>query len=153
MVNRVAVKIKQLSNFDPSLPLPDYQTLGSAGADIRACLPASSQAIAPYQRVAIPTGLAMEIPLGFELQLRPRSGLALNSPLFLCNSPGTIDSDYRGEVKILMANLSDSDFVIEHGERIAQIILSPITQASFELADTLTATSRQAGGFGSTGRK
>ena len=155
MVQRVAVKIKKLAHFDEALSLPRYETLGSAGADIRACLPdqQTSLILGPSERVLIPTGLAMEIPLGFEIQVRPRSGLALKTPLFLCNSPGTIDSDYRGEVKILMGNLSARPYAVRHGERIAQILLAPITQAVFELTDELNPTERGTGGFGSTGIK
>ena len=102
------LKIKKLENFDPDFPLPAYQTPGSAGADLQACLPEKKPlTINPAERVLIPTGLAMEIPVGYEVQIRPRSGLSLKTPLFLCNSPGTIDSDYRGELKIIMGNLSE----------------------------------------------
>ena len=154
MARPVVVKIKRLDHFDPAFPLPHYHTIGSAGADVRACLngPGNALSIGPGHRVLVPTGLAMEIPLGFEVQVRPRSGLALKTPLFLCNSPGTIDSDYRGELKIILGNLSDQCHIIEHGERIAQIVLAPVVQAVFEPVGELSPTPRGDGGFGSTGR-
>jgi dUTP pyrophosphatase len=146
------VKIKVLDNFDQSLALPQYVTEGAAGADIRACLPCRDQLIIrPGERVLIPTGLSFEIPVGFEIQVRPRSGLSLKTHLLVVNSPGTIDSDYRGEVKIIMGNLGDKDEVINHGDRVAQIVLAPIVQAKFQVGHELTSTSRGAGGFGSTG--
>ena len=147
-----SVKVKTLEHFDPALPLPRYQTPGSAGADVSVCLPCRKQLIIPAgERVLIPTGLALEIPQGYELQVRPRSGLSLKTPLFLCNSPGTIDSDYRGELQIIMGNLSDTPYTILHGERIAQIIVAPVVQASFELAGELSTTQRETQGFGHTG--
>ena len=153
MPSLIAVKVKKLAHFDETLSLPSYETLGSAGADIRVCLPQRDFfTLGPGQRAAIPTGLAMEIPWGFEIQVRPRSGLALKTSLFLCNSPGTIDSDYRGEIKILVGNLSSDSYRIEHGERIAQILLSPVIQASFQLTDEISPTLRGSGGLGSTGR-
>jgi dUTP pyrophosphatase len=107
--------------------------------------------IAPMQRVLIPTGLSFEIPPGYEVQIRPRSGLSLKTPLLVVNSPGTIDSDYRGELKIILGNFSNESFKINHGDRVAQMVLAPITQAEFIRVDNLSETARGVGGFGSTG--
>lgn len=148
------IKIKKLANFDESLPLPNYETKEAAGADIRASLPVErSMSIAPGQRVLVPTGLSFEIPSGYEVQIRPRSGLSLKTNLLVVNSPGTIDSDYRGEVKIILGNFGEREEIIEHGDRIAQMVLSPVVQANFEVVQDLSETSRGAGGFGSTGKK
>ncbi len=148
------VKIKKLEHYDFDLPLPAYETLLAAGADIRANLGKGEKMIlSPGQRTLIPTGLSFEIPAGFEVQVRPRSGLSLKTGLLVVNSPGTIDADYRGEVKIIMGNLGSANEEIAHGDRIAQIVLSPIIQAHFEVVETLSETARGAGGFGSTGKK
>ncbi|WP_127715991.1 dUTP diphosphatase [Halobacteriovorax sp. HLS] len=152
MVNKVGVKILKLDNFDDSLALPSYETEGAAGADLRACLgKGESLEIAAGARVLVPTGLSYEIPVGYEIQVRPRSGLSLKTNLLIVNSPGTIDSDYRGELKVIIGNFGNEDAVINHGDRIAQMVLAPVTQASFELSDKLSETQRGAGGFGSTG--
>jgi dUTP pyrophosphatase len=152
-----SVKLKLLENFDSNLALPRYETEEAAGADIRANLPVelrnSGMVIAPGARELVPTGLAMEIPRGFEVQVRPRSGLSLKTPLLVVNSPGTIDSDYRGEVNIILGNFGNEPFVIKHGERLAQLVLAPVIQASFETVQTLGETDRGEGGFGSTGRR
>jgi dUTP pyrophosphatase len=146
------VKVKTLDHFDPSFELPFYATDGAAGADIRACVPEKkSLTIRPGERVLVPTGLCFEIPLGFEIQVRPRSGLSLKSALLIVNSPGTIDCDYRGEVNIIVGNFGEKDFIIEHGLRIAQLVLAPVTQARFIRSDSLGDTQRGAGGIGSTG--
>jgi len=134
-----------------SLPLPAYQTDLSAGVDLQAALPDGPLTLAPLQRAAVPTGLFMAMPPGVEAQVRPRSGLALKQGLTVANAPGTIDADYRGEIKVLLINLGTEAFTIEHGMRIAQMIFSPVLKASFELADALEDTTRGAGGFGSTG--
>lgn len=151
------VKLKKLDHFDEQFEIPAYETDMAAGADIRACLPEGSVGktltIQPGQRTLVPTGLAMEIPIGFEIQIRPRSGLSLKTDLLVVNSPGTIDADYRGEVKIILGNFGNSPVVIEHGQRIAQMVLAPITQAQFVWANELTPTERGLGGFGSTGSK
>src|SRR5690606_15094366 len=148
------VKVKTLDHFDPGFELPFYATEGAAGADIRASLPEKkSLIIKPGERVLVPTGLAMEIPLGYEVQVRPRSGLSLKSPLLLVNAPGTIDCDYRGEVNIIVGNFGKEDYVIEHGLRIAQLVLAPVTQAKYITATELGDTQRGSGGFGSTGTK
>jgi dUTP pyrophosphatase len=148
------VKIKTLPHFDSSFELPFYATEGAAGADVRVSTPEKkSIVIKPGERVLIPTGICMEIPLGFEVQVRPRSGLSLKSPLLIVNSPGTIDCDYRGEVNVIIGNFGREDYVIEHGLRIAQLVLCPVIQAKFVLTDKMSDTSRGEGGFGSTGKK
>ena len=132
-------------------PLPAYETIGSAGMDLRANL-AAPLIIKPMERILVPTGLFLEIPLGFEGQVRPRSGLAIKYGLSLINCVGTIDSDYRGEVKIPMINLGTEPFTIEHGERIAQLVLAKHGIVEWEVQDTLNDTERGVGGFGSTGK-
>ncbi|MEP2892412.1 dUTP diphosphatase [Tateyamaria sp.] len=152
-MDQVALRIKRLAGADMSVPLPRYETAGAAGADIRANLPEGvTVSIAPGARALIPTGVAMAVPLGFEVQVRPRSGLALKNGVTLVNSPGTIDSDYRGEVGVIVLNTSDVAFEVSHGMRVAQIVLAPVVQAVFEEVDTMDETERGAGGFGSTGR-
>ena len=138
---------------DQAVPLPAYETAGAAGADIRANLPgARAITLAPGARALIPTGLRAEIPDGYEIQVRPRSGLALKHGVTVLNTPGTIDSDYRGPLGVILLNTGDTAFDIGHGDRIAQLVVAPVTQARFELAQSLSATDRGAGGFGSTGR-
>lgn len=151
----ITVKVKKLDHYDASFPLPSYETAGAAGADVRASLGVGEKLkIAPGERVLVPTGLSMEIPPGYEVQVRPRSGLSFKTGLMVLNSPGTIDSDYRGEVKIILGNLGKNDEIISHGDRVAQLVLAPVTQALFsESMEELSATARGAGGFGSTGRK
>jgi dUTP pyrophosphatase len=129
---------------------PEYASEGAAGADLRAFLP-DDLVIAPGGRIAVPTGLFMEIPSGWEAQVRPRSGLALKSGIGCLNSPGTIDSDYRGEVRVILVNHSDSAYTVKNGDRIAQLVLSRTWRAHFAQAGTLSATERGDGGFGSTG--
>ena len=137
---------------DQSLGLPSYETEGAAGADIRANLKdQAAMTLAPMQRALIPTGLRMAIPAGYEVQIRPRSGLALKHGITLVNTPGTIDSDYRGPLGIIVINLGDADFEITHGMRIAQMVVAPVVQGSFAVAANLDDTARSAGGFGSTG--
>jgi len=148
----VTIKVLTLSHYDESLGLPSYQTEQAAGMDIKVSLEDRGEIVlAPFERALIPTGLKLEIPIGYEVQVRPRSGLSLKTPLLVVNSPGTIDSDYRGEVKILIGNISDKPFVIEHGLRIAQLVVAPVVQLPLELAVTLSHTERGEGGFGSTG--
>ena len=144
------VKIKILDHFVGDLP--EYKSLGASGADVRARLK-TPLTLAPFGRALVPTGLAFEIPSGIEIQVRPRSGLALKKALFLLNSPGTIDSDYRGELKIILSNLSNKDVVIADQERIAQIVLCPVLKAKWVVEDTLKTTQRGDKGFGSTGVK
>ncbi|WP_299195335.1 dUTP diphosphatase [uncultured Litoreibacter sp.] len=137
---------------DAGLGLPSYETSGAAGADLRANLPdRSSITIAAGARALIPTGLRIAIPDGFEAQIRPRSGLALKHGVSLPNTPGTIDSDYRGPLGVILINLGDAPFTVAHGDRIAQMIVAPVVQAQFKVAQSLDDTDRGAGGFGSTG--
>lgn len=134
------------------LPLPAYETAGAAGMDLRAAVPEDRPLlIMPGKRALVPTGLIMEIPDGFEGQVRPRSGLAFKHGITCLNTPGTIDSDYRGEVKVLLVNLGDEEFSVTRGMRIAQIVFAPVTQLSSEERNLAGATDRGAGGFGSTG--
>lgn len=130
--------------------LPEYQSDGASGADLRAAL-SEDIILKPGMRALIPTGLRLEIPPGMEGQVRPRSGLALEHGITVLNSPGTIDCDYRGEVKILLVNLGESDFRVRNGDRIAQIVLSPVIRVSFQPQDAVADTGRGSGGFGSTG--
>lgn len=143
----VPVKIKRLVE---RAVLPQYMTAGAAGCDVCALLEAPLT-LKPLERVAVPTGLSVEIPPGFEIQVRPRSGLSFKQGLTVVNAPGTIDSDYRGEVKILLVNLSDSPATIKDGDRIAQLVLQKVEQAAWEVSESLTESARAAGGFGSTG--
>lgn len=137
---------------DRDLGLPAYATPGAAGADLRANLPDRGQVtLEPGARALVPTGLRLAIPAGYEVQIRPRSGLALKHGITLPNSPGTIDSDYRGPLGVIVMNAGTQAFVIAHGDRIAQMVVAPVVQADFALQDTLGGTARGAGGFGSTG--
>ena len=143
-----------LPDADRSLPLPAYQTAGAAGADVCANFPPEARegiTLAPGARALLPTGLCMAIPAGFEVQVRPRSGLALKHGVTVANAPGTIDSDYRGPLGVILVNLGSEPFHIAHGDRIAQLIVAPVVQAGFDLAESLDDTARGAGGFGSTG--
>ena len=148
----VTIRMIWDAEADQSLGLPCYETVGAAGADLRANFPDRAACLlAPGARVLVPTGLRMDIPAGYEVQIRPRSGLALKQGLTLVNSPGTIDSDYRGPVGIIVINHGKEAVTISHGMRIAQMIVAPVLQADFTLADDLSGTARGAGGFGSTG--
>ena len=133
---------------------PAYETAGAAGMDLRAAVDADRPLLLqPGRRALVPTGLVLEIPAGFEGQVRPRSGLAFRHGITCLNTPGTIDSDYRGEVKVLLVNLGDDLYTIERGERIAQLVIAPVVQATMAEREALTASDRGAGGFGSTGTK
>ena len=147
MTDPVGVKIKRLPHGH-GLDLPGYATDGAAGMDV---LAAESVTLKPGQRHAVATGLAMAIPHGYEIQVRPRSGLALKHGITVPNTPGTIDSDYRGELKVILINHGADDFAIERGDRVAQLVLAPVTQAGWEEVDDLDATKRGESGFGSTG--
>lgn len=147
-MNKVDVKVVAQNGA----VIPEYKTLGAAGADICALLE-NSITIKPFERAMIPTGLFFEIPEGYEIQVRPRSGLAAKNGVTVLNTPGTIDSDYRGEVKVILINLGKEDFVVNNGDRIAQIIVAPVTIGNFIKSETLTETERGDGGFGSTGKK
>jgi dUTP pyrophosphatase len=133
-------------------PLPEYQTPHAAGLDLRAHLPEGPVTLRPLERQLIPTGLSLEIPVGYEAQVRPRSGLAVKHGIGIVNSPGTIDADYRGEIRVLLVNLSNEDFVVNDGERIAQLIVAKHETIVWQPAETLSVTQRGAGGYGSTGR-
>ena len=134
------------------LDLPSYETAGAAGMDLRAAVPEDRPLLLlPGRRALVPTGLVMEIPEGFEVQVRPRSGLAFKHGITCLNTPGTIDSDYRGEVKVLLVNLGDEDFVVTRGMRVAQMVIAPVTRARLEQRSLAGDTKRGAGGFGSTG--
>lgn len=145
----VTVKVTRVGRRGPPLELPRYETEGSAGMDLRADEPFS---LAPGERRLVPTGLALELPPGYEGQVRPRSGLAVKHGIALVNAPGTIDSDYRGEVKVVLVNLGGEPVVFSRGDRIAQLVVAPVVRAKIELAEDLTDTGRGAGGFGSTGQ-
>ena len=147
MTEAVAVHIKRLPHGH-GLDLPAYATGGAAGMDVVA---AEAITLRPGQRSAVATGFAMAIPDGYEIQVRPRSGLALKHGISVPNTPGTIDSDYRGELKIILINHSEDTFVIARGDRIAQLILAPVTRADWQIVEELPETDRGAGGFGSTG--
>jgi dUTP pyrophosphatase len=145
------IPVVQLAHAQ-GLPLPAYETNGAAGMDLRAAVEEDAPIVLkPGARVMAPTGLAFAVPAGFEAQVRPRSGLAAKAGVTCLNTPGTIDSDYRGEVKVILINLGEEDFTIRRGDRIAQLVIAPVTQASWSLTTSLDETARGAGGFGSTG--
>ena len=146
------IAVRRLPHAE-GLPLPAYETPGSAGMDLRAAV-ADDQpmTLKPGARALAPTGLCMAIPQGYEVQVRPRSGLAAKAGVTCLNTPGTIDSDYRGEVQVILINLGAEDFVIRRGDRIAQMVVAPVAQADWSEVDSLDETARGAGGFGSTGR-
>jgi len=151
-MSTIQIQVAPLPHFE-GLSLPAYETALSAGMDLRAALAADTPMIlAPGARALAPTGLAIALPAGFEAQIRPRSGLAFKHGITCLNTPGTIDADYRGEVKVLLINLGAEPFTIQRGERIAQMVIAPVTQAAWELVVNLPDTARGAGGFGSTGR-
>lgn len=146
------IEIARTPNADPALPLPAYASTGAAGADLRADLGGGSVSIAPGARTLIATCLTLAIPQGWEVQVRPRSGLALKHGVTVLNSPGTIDSDYRGPLGVILINLGDQPFQVNHGDRIAQMVVAPAPQAGFRLVAALDQTARGTGGFGSTGQ-
>lgn len=148
----IVIEIAPLPHFE-GLQLPAYETELAAGMDLRAAVADGEPVtLAPGKRAMVPTGLTMALPAGYEAQVRPRSGLAAKHGITCLNSPGTIDADYRGEVKVILINLGEEPFVIRRGERIAQMVIAPFTQAKLEVTAELSATVRGAGGFGSTGR-
>jgi dUTP pyrophosphatase len=150
-VTAPTVPIQRLPHAE-GLPLPAYETAQAAGMDLRAAVPDDEPFILrPGARHAVPTGYAFALPEGFEAQVRPRSGLALKSGITCLNSPGTVDADYRGEVKVILANLGEEDFTIRRGDRIAQLVIAPVVQARWAEVASLDETARGAGGFGSTG--
>ena len=151
MTNSIELKILD-PRVNDSFPLPKYETNGSAGLDLRANIE-ESITLKPLERVLVKTGIFMELPVGFEAQVRPRSGLAYKKGITVLNAPGTIDADYRGEIGVILANLSNEDFVINNGERIAQLVIAKHERAEWQETSELSETSRGEGGFGSTGTK
>jgi len=150
-MNEIEIRVQRLPHAS-GLPLPSYQTEHAAGLDLLAALPAGAPLmLAPGARALVPTGLAIALPPGFEAQVRPRSGLAVKSGLTVLNSPGTIDSDYRGEVQVLLINLGDAPVLLERGMRIAQMVVAPVQRAVLTEGPSLDPTTRGSGGFGSTG--
>jgi dUTP pyrophosphatase len=149
----VAIAVKRLPHAH-GLPLPAYETAHSAGMDLRCATTEDAPILLkPGERAAVPTGLCLAIPEGFEGQVRPRSGLALRGGATCLNTPGTIDADYRGEVKVILVNLGEADIVLRRGERIAQLVIAPVVHATWAEVDELAPSSRGAGGFGSTGQR
>jgi|KBSMisStaDraftv2_1062788.scaffolds.fasta_scaffold386758_2 dUTP pyrophosphatase len=150
-VAKIKIKVRRLEHAE-GLPLPAYQSSGAAGFDLVAAVPADSPVVlAPGGRGLVPTGLIFELPPGSEAQVRPRSGLAVKFGVTVLNSPGTIDADYRGEIAVILVNLGDAPFVVNRGERIAQVIVAPVTRVALRQTNKLSATVRSTGGFGSTG--
>ncbi|MGC3938504.1 dUTP diphosphatase [Roseobacter sp. EG26] len=147
----VQIKVTWVDGADREVPLPTYQTAGAAGADVRANLLHGAVTLQPGARALVPTGFQIEIPEGYEVQVRPRSGLALKHGIMLVNSPGTIDSDYRGPVGVILLNAGEGAFVVTHGMRIAQLVVAPVVRGRFEISQQLSETARGVGGFGSTG--
>jgi dUTP pyrophosphatase len=145
----IAVPVRRLAHAQ-GLPLPRYATAGAAGMDLTAALDAPLT-LAPGGRALVPTGLEIALPQGYEAQVRPRSGLALKHGVTVLNSPGTVDSDYRGEISVVLINLGEAPFTVARGDRIAQLVVAPITQAQWDEASVLGATARGRGGYGSTG--
>jgi dUTP pyrophosphatase len=151
----VAVAVRRLPGRDPELPLPGYATAGAAGMDLCANLApelrAAGLTLAPGERALVPSGLAVAIPEGYEVQVRPRSGLALRHGVTLVNSPGTVDSDYRGELAVILVNHGAEPFTVEHGMRVAQLVLAPVARLVWQETAALDDSARGVGGFGSTG--
>jgi len=151
-MSKISVSIKQLPHGE-GMPLPAYQTPDAAGLDLLAAIPDDQPlTLSPGQRGLVPTGLVIALPAGFEAQVRPRSGLAARHGVTVLNAPGTIDADYRGEIAVLLINHGEAPFSIRRGERIAQMVVAPVSQVELVETEALPATSRGAGGFGSTGR-
>jgi dUTP pyrophosphatase len=147
----VAVRVVRLGH-GRDLPLPAYETGDAAGMDLRAAVPEGEPChLAPGERTAVPTGLCIALPPGFEGQIRPRSGLALRSGVTVLNSPGTVDADYRGEIRVILINVGPETVTLRRGDRIAQLVVAPVTRAVWEETESLESTARGAGGFGSTG--
>ena len=151
MGSSVTVKVRRVRSHPEPLPLPRYESHLASGMDLRADIDVELT-LNPMERVLIPTGLALALPAGYEAQLRPRSGLALRHGLTLLNSPGTVDADYRGEIQVLLANFSLTPFTVKRGERIAQLVVSPVVKVALLEMEVLESTARGEGGFGSTGR-
>ena len=150
-MSAIAVRVRRLEHA-AGLPLPEPASPGSAGLDLRAAV-GEELVIAPGERALVPTGLVLEIPAGFEGQVRPRSGLAFRHGLLVPNAPGTIDSDYRGELQVILFNLGREPFVVRRGDRVAQLVIAPVSRVTWQEAQTLEDSERGAGGFGSTGTR
>lgn len=148
-MDRVKIKVINKSHH----PLPEYGTFEAAGLDVRAYLPAGSVTLKPLQRALIGTGLYIQLPQGYECQIRPRSGLALNYGISIVNSPGTVDADYRGEIGIILINLGENDFTVNDGDRICQMVVKQYSRVEWEQTDRLDRTKREDGAFGHTGRE
>jgi dUTP pyrophosphatase len=151
MPDALSTTLMRVRKLHPEAAVPRYQTVGAAGLDLAALLPDGSVTVKPGQIVRVPTGLALEIPEGFEGQVRPRSGLATKHGVTVVNAPGTIDSDYRGELQVALINLGSEAFTIAHGTRMAQLVIAPVVQVDIQETTELTTTGRAGGGFGSTG--
>ncbi|GHG92979.1 dUTP diphosphatase [Comamonas sp. JC664] len=151
MSSPLTVKVRRVRTHAEPLPLPRYETAQAAGLDLRADIE-GERVLGPLERMAVPTGLALALPPGYEGQVRPRSGLALRHGVTLLNAPGTVDADYRGEVQVVLVNLSNEPFTLRRGDRVAQLVVAAAPQAALVEVDVLEETSRGAGGFGSTGR-
>ncbi len=151
MVSPLIVRVRRVRAHPDPLPLPRYETELAAGLDLRADIE-GERMLGPMERMAVPTGLALTLPPGYEGQVRPRSGLALRHGVTLLNAPGTVDADYRGEVQVLLINLSQEPFTLHRGDRVAQLVVTPVTSVELREVEVLDATSRGANGFGSTGR-
>jgi dUTP pyrophosphatase len=151
MASSVPVRVRRVRAHPEPLPLPRYESELAAGLDVRADID-GELTVGPLARVVVPTGLALALPPGYEAQLRPRSGLALRHGITLLNSPGTVDADYRGEVQVVLINLSQEPFTLRRGERIAQLVVAPVSRAALVELEVLDITERGEGGFGSTGR-
>ena len=149
LMDRIEVKIINRSHH----PLPAYSTFEAAGMDVRAYLPEGSVTLKPMRRALIPTGLYMQLPSGYECQIRPRSGLALNYGISIVNSPGTVDADYRGEIGIILINLGENDFTVNDGDRICQMVIKQYSHVTWKPVEELDRTKREDGAFGHTGRK
>ncbi len=150
-MSKVTVALQQLPH-GKDLPLPEYATTQSAGVDLMAAIEGDI-VLQPLQRTLVPTGIAIALPSGYEAQVRPRSGLALKSGISIVNTPGTIDADYRGEIKVILINLGQEPFTVTRGARIAQMVVAPVTHVAWQQAESLEETARSSGGFGSTGFK
>ncbi|MCP3061058.1 dUTP diphosphatase [Myxococcus sp. K38C18041901] len=151
MVSPLIVQVRRVRAHPEPLPLPRYETELAAGLDLRADID-GERVLGPLERMAVPTGLALGLPPGYEGQVRPRSGLALRHGVTLLNAPGTVDADYRGEVQVILVNLSNEPFTLRRGDRVAQLVVAPVTTVSLSEVEVLDATARGGNGFGSTGR-
>lgn len=147
----LTVRVMRISDNDADIPLPEYMTSGSSGMDLRAAV-REPVLLSPMKFISIPTGIKISLPEGFEAQIRPRSGLAAKHGITVLNTPGTIDADYRGEIRVILINLGDKDFTIERGDRIAQMVFSKIEKVSLSLTRNIDETERGEGGFGHTGK-